>query len=282
MRISTTNIGHDISKAKTLLSAGTPIICFDLETTGLSPIEERILSFSAIKCQYRNGIFVEIERKDIFINPEREISAAVTAINHIDNERVKNCPTEDVAVHEIQRFFGETPFLCGYNSTRFDEPFIKNMYMRTTGDDFKPILPIDVMQMAKEKLESKKYNLQTISHLMGADGNIEFHNSLDDVIATFRVFQMLLREYSDIVEEKPVMKFKVNGANLYRVSHKVNRIYISTYPYSKTYYDIYKKEWHSDTDNFDLEALVSDVFALYKVTNEKELEKAVQMQKKQA
>ena len=257
-----------VAEAKKLIKAGEPIICFDLETTGLSPVEERILSFSALKCQYTNGIFVEIDRKDIFINPEREISPAVTSINHIDNERVKDCPTEDEAVHEIKEFMGDSPFVCGYNSTRFDEAFVKQMYLRTLGEEFNPCLHIDVLLMAREKIDNPSHKLSDIANLMGADGNLEFHNSLDDVIATFRIFQMLLKEYDDVEEEKkPLYHLVVNGANLYNPSHRVNRIYIKTHPYSKTYYDVYKREWKSDVDGFDMDQLIEDVYKMYSVDN---------------
>ena len=279
MRKSNYDLSQDIAQGKALLEAGTPIICFDLETTGLSPVEERILSFSAIKAQYRHGIFVEIDRKNIFINPERQIPAAVTSINHIDNEMVKDCPTEDVAVKEIADFFGTTPFVCGYNSTRFDEAFIKQMYLRTTGEEFKPLLHLDVLQMAREKVDNPSHKLSDIAHVMGVDGNLEFHNSIDDVIATFRIFQMLLREYG-YEERKPLFRLQVKGANWYEMSHRVRRIYISTYPYSKTYYDVYKQEWRSDKENFDMEKLITDVFELYKVSDIKSLVKSVSEQKK--
>lgn len=280
MRKSIVKYGQTIAQGKKLLKAGTPIICFDLETTGLSPVEERVLSFSAIKCRLNNGIFEEIGRKDIFINPERPIPAEVTSINHIDNERVKDCPTEDEAIKEIREFLGDSPFVCGYNSTRFDEAFMKQMYLRTLGEDFKPFLHIDVLLMAREKIQNPSHKLSDIAHLLGVDRNLEFHNSLDDVLATFWIFQMLLKEYGDEVEEKTYYEAKVKGANWYEMSHRVRRIYISTYPYSKTYYDVYKGEWVSDTDGFDMDKLIRDVFSMYHVSDEKELIKVISSQKK--
>ena len=276
MRKSIVKYGQTIAQGKKLLQAGTPIICFDLETTGLSPVEERILSFSAIKCRIKDGIFEEIGRKDIFINPERPIPPEVTSINHIDDYRVKDCPTEDVAVNEIKEFMGDSPLVCGYNSTRFDEAFMKQLYMRTLGEDFKPLLHIDVLLMAREKIQNPSHKLADIAHLLGVDRNLEFHNSLDDVLATFWIFQMLLKEYGEEEEEKKALfEVKVKGANWYEMSHRVKRIYISTYPYSKTYYDVYKGEWVSDTDGFDMDKMIRDVFHIYNVSNEKELAKVL-------
>ncbi len=282
MRKSNVNYGQTVARGKELINAGTPLICFDLETTGLSPVEERILSFSAIKCQYKNGIFEELDRKDIFINPERPISPAVTSINHIDNERVKECPTEDEAIHEIKAFMGDSPFLCGYNSTKFDEAFVKQLYLRTLGEEFKPLLHIDVLMMAREQIKNPSHKLSDIAHLLGVDRGLEFHNSLDDVLATFWIFRMLLKEYNDVEEERPLYSLKVKGANWYEMSHRVKRIYISTYPYSKTYYDIYKGEWVSDTDGFDMDKMIRDVFRLYNVENIKDFVKALSVKKQAA
>ena len=263
MRKSEIKYGETVKKAKNLIESEVPLIIFDLETTGLNPVEERILSFSALKVVYRNDIFVVLDQKDIFINPEREISPEVTSINHIDNEMVKDCPTEDEAINEIREFFGDSPFVSGYNSTRFDEKFMDQMYLRTLGEHFKPQLHVDVLLMAREKLDNPSHKLSDIADLMGVSGSLEFHNSLDDVIATFRVMKMLLKEY-DEEDKKPLYQLRVKKASLYNPSHIVNRIYINTYPYSKTFFDLYKKEWRSDVD-CDVEFLEKEVLNMYQV-----------------
>ena len=41
------SVAKDVDEVRALLKAGTPLIVFDLETTGLNPVAERIVSFSA-------------------------------------------------------------------------------------------------------------------------------------------------------------------------------------------------------------------------------------------
>lgn len=265
MRKSVIKYGETVQKAKNLINQGVPIIVFDLETTGLSSIEDRVLSFSAIKAVKNNNIFVVIDEKNIFINPEREIRPETSSVNHIYNDTVKDCPNEDGVIGEIKEFFGDSPFVCGYNSTKFDEKFMNQMYLRTLGEEFKPQLHVDVIMMAKEKIESKSHKLSDIADLMGVSNGLEFHNSLDDVYATFRVLKMLLEEYEE-EEKKPLYQLRVKKASLYRPSHKVNRIYIATYPYSKTFFDLYKKEWQSDMD-CDIDFLEHEVLDMYQVPN---------------
>ena len=166
------------------------------------------------------------------------------------------------------------------NSKNYDGPMLSNTYLRTRGIEFTPKVHLDVLEMAREKLEAPRYNLETIANVMGVDGDIEFHNSLDDVKATFRVFKMLLKEYGDgnkKTEEKivPLIPLRVKEAKYWAgYSHYQERIYVQTYPYSKTYYDIYRKEWRSDLDA-DLRLLERDLFAMYHCENIADLINAV-------
>ncbi|MBQ2132076.1 MAG: 3'-5' exonuclease, partial [Prevotella sp.] len=66
------------------LNLTKPLIVFDLETTGLDLVKDRIIQISYIKV-YPNG---EEDRKNIFINPEREIPAEVVALTGISNEDI--------------------------------------------------------------------------------------------------------------------------------------------------------------------------------------------------
>ena len=86
---------ENVEMAKKLLENGTPMYVFDLETTGLSSETDRILSFSSIKMRKQNGLLKEEDRLDIFIDPGFKIPDAATAINHIDNKRIKGCPREN-------------------------------------------------------------------------------------------------------------------------------------------------------------------------------------------
>ena len=76
----------------TLLSQGEYVV-FDLETTGLSIIEDRITEIGAIK--YVNG--VEVDNLSILINPEKKIPKYIEEKTHISNEMVeKERPIRDV------------------------------------------------------------------------------------------------------------------------------------------------------------------------------------------
>lgn len=276
MEKSIKSVAKDVDEVQALLKAGTPIIIFDLETTGFNPVAERIISFSAVKVQY-DGDWKFLDRKNIFINPGFHIPESATAVNHIDDECVKDCPSEKEVINEIKDFFGEAPLVAGYNSTSFDEKFMKNLYKRNLGEDFKYLKHIDVLEMAREIFPTVPHNLEKMATMLGCNMDIEFHNSMDDVLATFRVFCLLLREYETKKEiEANCHSYKVNviDARHWYKNHKLNRIYISTMPYSKTYFDLFNKAWVSDIE-CDIPDLEKKVFGLYKVSSVKELLKAI-------
>ena len=261
------------------LEKGRPLIVFDLETTGLKKLTDRILSFSAVKVAYDGVSFRELNRINQFINPEMQISQEISSINGITNEMVADKPTEDEAAGIIRNFIGENSLIAGYNSKNFDEGFVDAMYQRVFGENFSYDLHIDVFPMAKELLESDKYKLSVVAEKYGLDMGLTFHQSMDDVIATTRVLQLALGVYKKRIREKELgieqpkqfEYFKIYNARLYAPSHKVERIYVATNPKTKTYYDGYKKEWCSDSDTINLEYVRKTVLSRESVQDEKEL-----------
>jgi len=76
-------------KAKMKLNLQKPLVIFDLETTGLDIVKERVIQLSYIKV-YPDG---REERGNEIINPEKPIPDEVVALTGISNEDVKGKPT---------------------------------------------------------------------------------------------------------------------------------------------------------------------------------------------
>ena len=269
-RLSANQMYEQVCLAENRIAAKEPLIVFDLETTGISPLQDRIISISAIKVVWDNGFPDETGHLNFFMNPGRHIPEEATAVNGITDEDVKDCPTEKKGFARIHDFFGDHPFLCGYNSVQFDEKFMKNLYERNDCL-FEPALHIDVMCMAREKMEMSHYKLQMVAHELGADAGLTFHRSIDDVYATFRVFSLLRHEYKKEPEEKP-NHYKVLQCHYWKgQSHYLQRLYVQTIPPAKIYFDLYKREWRSEDDNDDLQGVRRDVLKGFGVANETEL-----------
>ena len=270
---------ENVLYAEDLLAAGTPMVIFDVETTGLNKNTDRILSFSAIKVVLKDGIHQIDDEIDQFINPGFPIPESVTKINGITNERVKNEPTEDIAIQRIHKFLGEKPFVAGYNSISFDEKFMDAMYLRTLGIPFEPLFHIDVMKMGKEKVFLQSYKLCNLAHELGADVGLTFHQSRDDVVATFRCFDLLRLEYMNPEPKQDTVNIKVGDARYWEGPRwNLRRIYISAFPpyhKNKIYYDIIRKEWCSDDNTIDLNDVRVNILQKYGVSNETDLLAAV-------
>lgn len=273
-RLSSRPYKEDVDKVMDLLVKGRHIIFYDLETSGLKSKTSKILSCSAIKFEYKDGLFKEVDRLDIFINPCLPIPKEASKVNGITNEKVKD-EMDEWDTHEkiIRPFFGDNPILAGYNILKFDDKFMQLLWLRSCGVELKPEAELDVLRMVQEKMNLKSATLENAAKELGADFGLSFHTSLDDVIATQRVMELLLPMYYD-ADEPAKFRFKVYGCYYQYYSHKNERIYVHTYPKSSTYYDVYKKSWESDClEGFNLKDLQTDILRFMGVKDEKELVK---------
>lgn len=273
-RLSSRPYKEEVDKVMDLLVKGRHIIFYDVETTGLKSKTSKILSLSAIKYKYEDNLFKEIDRLDVFINPCLPIPEEASKVNGITNEKVKD-EMDEWDTHEkiIRPFFGDNPILAGYNILNFDDKFMQLLWLRSCGVELKPEAELDVLRMVQEKMNLKSSTLENAAKELGADFGLSFHTSIDDVIATERVAELLLPMYYD-ADEPAKFRFKVYGVYYQYYSHKNERIYVHTYPKSSTYYDVYAKSWHSDClEGFNLKDLQTDVLRFMGVKDEKELVK---------
>ena len=112
------------------LNLTKPLIVFDLETTGLDMIKDRIIQISYIKVM-PDGTE---DRKNLYVNPCMEIPAEVVALTGISNEDVKDAPTFKQLAATLEKEFTGCDF-AGYNSNHFDVPMLAEEFLRA-GIDF--------------------------------------------------------------------------------------------------------------------------------------------------
>ena len=96
-----------------------PLVIFDLETTGLDLVKDRIIQIAYIKV-FPDGKEV---RRNQLVNPGFEISAEITAITSITNEDLKDQPTFKSISKELYEVFTGCDF-AGFNSNHFDIPML--------------------------------------------------------------------------------------------------------------------------------------------------------------
>lgn len=169
-----------------------PLVVFDLETTGLDLVSDRIIQISFIKI-YPDW---KEERENIFINPERPIPSSVVALTGISDADVADAPTFKQNAKELADKFSGCDF-AGFNSNRFDIPMLAEEFLRAGVDfDFSKCRLID-MQNIYHKMERR--NLAAAYKFYCGrkmEDDFEAHRADQDTEATWRVLQGQLDMYA--------------------------------------------------------------------------------------
>ena len=174
------------------LNLKKPLVVFDLETTGLDIVNDRIIQLSFIKV-YPDG---KEERGDHLINPGKHIPEMITELTGIDDEKVKDAPSFKQISTTLAETFKGCDF-AGFNSNRFDVPMLAEEFLRAGIDfDFSKCRLIDA-QAIFHKMERR--NLAAAYKFYCGrkmEEDFEAHRADQDTEATYRVLMGELDMYS--------------------------------------------------------------------------------------
>jgi DNA polymerase-3 subunit alpha (Gram-positive type) len=151
-------------------------VVFDVETTGLSPLDgDRIIELAAARV--RNGVITE--RYTTFVNPRRPLNAEAQKLNKITQEMVEGAPTAAEVLPRFMAFAGGA-CLVAHNAS-FDIKFV-SFELALAGrklHDGTPVL--DTMKMSKNFLPHlTSQRLGYIAHSLGVPVG-DTHRALADV-----------------------------------------------------------------------------------------------------
>ena len=175
-------------------------VSFDLETTGLSVMDDDITEFGAVKI--KNG--QEIDRIQSLIKPKKRISQKITNLTHITNEDVKNAPTIEEFIPRILEFFKDD-VIVAHNAT-FDVGFLNEILVRYGYQKFTNPA-IDSLTLAWKLLpDLKGYRLGNVArhYRIPYDGD-DAHRADYDAEVLAGVFNMMLHDlmqqgYYDLID----------------------------------------------------------------------------------
>ena len=181
------------------LNLQKPLVIFDLETTGLDLVKDRVIQISYIKV-FPDG---KEERGNYLINPEKLIPDVVEELTGIKNEDVKDKPTFKQLAQTLNHVFSGSD-IAGYNSNHFDVPLLAEEFLRAGIDfDFSKCRLIDV-QTIYHKMERRNLAAAYLfycGHKMEDD--FQAHRADEDTEATYRVLQGQLDMYTADKQEDP-------------------------------------------------------------------------------
>ncbi len=175
-------------------------VSFDLETTGLSVMDDDITEFGAVR--YKNG--QEIGRLQSLIKPHKPISQKISNITHITNDDVKDAPEIADFLPKILDFFGDD-VIVAHNAT-FDVGFLNEILVRN-GYNKLSNPAVDSLALAWKLLpDLKGYRLGNVARYYHVpyDGE-EAHRADYDAEVLAGVFNMMIhdmmqRQYYNILD----------------------------------------------------------------------------------
>lgn len=173
------------------LNLTKPLAFFDLETTGTLIGVDRIVEIAIIKIDVNHNR-TEFHK---FINPEIPIPPQVTEIHGITNEKVANEPNFKELAPQINKFL-ENCDLAGFNSNKFDVPFLVEEFYRV-GLEFnmKNRRMVDVQNIF-HILEPR--TLKGAYRFYCQKDLVDAHSALADTDATYQVFLSQLEKYEEL------------------------------------------------------------------------------------
>lgn len=181
------------------LNLTKPLIVFDLETTGLDLVNDRIIQLSYIKVSPDH----KEKEGNIIINPGKPIPHEVEELTGITNDMVKDAPTFKQKAAELEKEFTGCDF-CGYNSNRFDVPMLAEEFLRAGIDfDFSKCRLIDAqtifMKQERRNLAAA-YRFYTGRRM---EDDFQAHRADQDTAATYAVIKGELDRYDPATLNDP-------------------------------------------------------------------------------
>ncbi len=159
-------------------------IAFDLETTGFSPIHDRIVEIGAVR-------FVDKKAKETFntlVRSDVPIPPQASQVTGITNEMIANAPSEFEAITKLIEFLGDAVHgktaLCAHNAS-FDMGFFQEALKRSRiSSDF---LYVDTLPAARATIKGlENYKQDTVLKHFNLS-NIQAHRAQADALCCGKI-----------------------------------------------------------------------------------------------
>ncbi len=165
------------------------LVFFDVETTGLNVLRDRIVQIALIKYQKHKPQPIELQ---LLINPEIPISEESISIHGFTSQDLANKPTFLQVGEQLFDFIGDAD-LAGYNAARFDIPMLIEEFDRIgLVFDMTGRRIIDVQRIFY-KMEPR--TLKAALKFYCQKDLVDAHDAMADTRATVEIFKGQLTHY---------------------------------------------------------------------------------------
>ncbi|GIP43777.1 DNA polymerase III PolC-type [Paenibacillus sp. J45TS6] len=162
-------------------------IVFDIETTGLSVTQNKIIEIAAVKMIEDK----EVDRFATFVNPHERIPYNIQQLTNINDDMVKDAPELEPVLKDFVTFVGDG-ILVAHNA-RFDMGFIQ-ANLKTLGmtplDN--PVLDtLELARMLHPSMKNHRLNTLADKYKISLENH---HRAIDDTIALAGILTGLLND----------------------------------------------------------------------------------------
>ena len=185
-------------------------VAFDLETTGLSPENDRIIEIGAVILKEGK----EISRFQTFVDPGRKLSQTVVDLTGITDEMLQGAPTIEEVLPQFLDFVGDR-ILVAHNA-RFDTGFVRNA-CRRLGYEYK-YTAADTLTLSQQLMPHlNRFKLDLVAKALCLPG-FKHHRAADDAnicgLIMAKFLKMLQERGFHTIQEanRALMKEKSKGA----------------------------------------------------------------------
>lgn len=155
-------------------------VVFDIETTGFSAAEDRIIEIGAVKIT--DGAIVD--RFSTFVNPEVPIPFEIQQLTHITDDMVLEAPKIEEALPAFLDFVGESALVA--HNAGFDVGFIEQNCVRLGRS--RTFTSVDTVGLARVLLPTlSKYKLNIVAKALNISLE-NHHRAVDDAAATAEIY----------------------------------------------------------------------------------------------
>ncbi|MCC8047111.1 MAG: PolC-type DNA polymerase III [Clostridiales bacterium] len=163
---------------------GADFVVFDLETTGFSPQDNRIIEIGAVKVQ--GGKITD--KFSTFVNPQVPIPFRIEELTSINDSMVMDAPTIEKILPEFMEFCSGCVMVA--HNASFDMSFIEENCARLGIPCDKT--SVDTVAMARVLLPAlNRFKLDTVAKAVGVS-LAHHHRAVDDAGCTAEIFEKFL------------------------------------------------------------------------------------------
>ena len=168
---------------------GHKVLAFDLETTGISTNNDRIVQIALIGADV-DGSPIHYE---VLINPQRPIPSGASNVHGIYDSDVRTKPVFKNFANEIAQLMNGA-VVVGHNARKFDMPLLQNEFYRCGVSPPKPEAILDTLEAVRRLKIARPHNLGAQCARHGIDLS-NAHDAAADAAASLLLLWKLMRDH---------------------------------------------------------------------------------------